>query len=457
VALGKQQVEQAVEPLLACLESAIAGYHAAVTAEETAFVEAVIAALGEIGDQRAVAPLLDIHKSEEDYGIRFGASAYEALIMLGESAVEPLVASAQGEDTDYARQTIGMLGKIGGERAIEALAGYLDDPDLGYEAAMALGDTGDSGAVQYLIPCLSVNEGALTYRAAEALGKIGTSEAERALITALHNPDGDAETLRAAATALGSFKDRDAIDALIAVRTKVEYTHVVNIGTQVDNVLVSIGADAVEPLLSRLGEHDERNDRMWLIYILGEIKDTRAVAPLIAILQDKDDKYRGQAAQALGAIGDASAIPSLTDAMLHSYDDCGYSAARALGAIGNEQAVSVLLDALDNSPDVSRVDIATVISRVDDPRCASRLDTALETRDLPVIAGAVDYYIRLGREGSEEALIETLEDYYYFTAAALYTSGNQTLSEAASDWASDNGYTFKIVGFGPSIAWGSGN
>ncbi|MEL7609485.1 MAG: HEAT repeat domain-containing protein [Bacillota bacterium] len=460
-ALGRQKEAQAVDPLIEYLKDGMDAYSGYTAREEIVFLQTVIAALGEIGDERAVEPLLDIHKSAEDRGIRFGASARDALIMIGESAIEPLIASMEGENTDYTRRVIGMLGKIGGERAVGILAGYLDDPDLGYDAVAALGDTGESSAVPYLEECLN-NDYGLTSRAAEALGKIGTPEAERALIAALHNPD--AETLSGVPTALGSFKNRDAIDALIAARAKVEYTHVVDFGSELDRVLIAMGADAVEPLLLRLGEHDEQNDRPWLLYILGAIRDARAVAPLIAIMRDEGDECRGNAAETLGKIGDESAVGPLIDTMLDYYsagrrdfDSFGWDVAKALGSIGNEQAVSALLSALDSYHEVyTRMEIADAVSMVDDPRCVGRLEKALEEKDLTVVAGVIEYYIRLGKEGSEETLIATLKDFYYTTAVPLYSSGNETLKQAALDWAGENGYVFRITGFGPSAAWGSG-
>jgi HEAT repeat protein len=47
---------------------------------------------------------------------------------------------------------------------------------------------------------------------------------------------------------------------------------------------------------------------------LGEIKDTRAVEPLIAALKDNNSTVRWSAAEALGKIKDVRAIAPLIDA-----------------------------------------------------------------------------------------------------------------------------------------------
>ncbi|MDW8325427.1 MAG: HEAT repeat domain-containing protein, partial [Anaerolineales bacterium] len=69
-------------------------------------------------------------------------------------------------------------------------------------------------------------------------------------------------------------------------------------------------ARAVEPLVAALGDA-EAGMRRWAAWALGEIKDARAVEPLVAALDDADEDVRWSAALALGNIGDPRALPAL--------------------------------------------------------------------------------------------------------------------------------------------------
>lgn len=67
---------------------------------------------------------------------------------------------------------------------------------------------------------------------------------------------------------------------------------------------------AVEPLIRALKDKD--NDiRETVVYALGEIKDARAVEPLTHALKDEDSRVRSSAAVALGKIKDARAVELL--------------------------------------------------------------------------------------------------------------------------------------------------
>ena len=73
--------------------------------------------------------------------------------------------------------------------------------------------------------------------------------------------------------------------------------------------LVSIGTPAVDPLIAALKDKDSLV-RERAADALGQIKDVRAVEPLIAALKDKDSLVRERAADALGQIKGARAVGS---------------------------------------------------------------------------------------------------------------------------------------------------
>lgn len=58
------------------------------------------------------------------------------------------------------------------------------------------------------------------------------------------------------------------------------------------------------------GRHPESREEA--AEALGEIRDPRAVDPLIAALRDRNSEVRAEAAEALGKIGDRKAVEPLT-------------------------------------------------------------------------------------------------------------------------------------------------
>jgi HEAT repeat protein len=101
-----------------------------------------------------------------------------------------------------------------------------------------------------------------------------------------------------------------------------------------------------EALMKQLA-HPDASVRSNAAWSLGELKDARAVEPLIAmLLGDKDDGVRIFAAFGLGKIGDARAVPALIAALDETDDNVLYAVAQALGKIGDDRAVEPLIAAL---------------------------------------------------------------------------------------------------------------
>jgi len=79
-------------------------------------------------------------------------------------------------------------------------------------------------------------------------------------------------------------------------------------------VLRKIGEQGLRPLIQALEDKDERV-RWDAAEALGDIKDARAVEPLIKALEDEHWDVVRHAAEVLGMIGDARAVKPLTQAM----------------------------------------------------------------------------------------------------------------------------------------------
>jgi len=107
------------------------------------------------------------------------------------------------------------LGKIGDERAVEALIKALDDddPNLRASAASALGEIRDIRALEPLTEALGDGNLTVSCCAAFALGMIGDSYAVKPLIQLLNRPN--LEVQQASLWALGEIKSARAMKTLI--------------------------------------------------------------------------------------------------------------------------------------------------------------------------------------------------------------------------------------------------
>jgi HEAT repeat protein len=138
-------------------------------------------ALVEIGDARAVDPLIEALKDEE---VEVRRRAAWALGEIGDPrAIEPLIDALQDEfhpRLGWAVQGMAAwaLGKIGDIRAVDPLIEALKDPHcrldpfVRHEAAVALGEIGDARAVDPLIEALKDEARSVRSGAAQALGDI---------------------------------------------------------------------------------------------------------------------------------------------------------------------------------------------------------------------------------------------------------------------------------------------
>jgi HEAT repeat protein len=148
------------------------------------------------------------------------------------------------------------------------------------------------------------------------------------LIAALHDDSWGVRGV--AAGALADIGDARAVDPLGDTLRDAD----LGVREAAADALVRIGTPAFEPLAAAL--QDESWDvRRTAARALGQIRDTRAVGPLVAALRDPIDSWlRSNAAAALGQIGDAGAVQPLV-AALHDRDaNVRNAAAEALEALG---------------------------------------------------------------------------------------------------------------------------
>ena len=261
----------------------------------------------------------------------FGARSVECLLRRIEADMRDWPAHHQRVDA-----AVDALGRLGGARAVEALAG-LASRSIGN----CLDDRGDAH-----LTTMGLNE-----RAARELARQGAA-ATQAITDLLNHPNGPIRWV--CIRAVGESRYPGFVLLLLA--------HLEREGDfQGRSAVVSAlgrmrGSQAIEALLSiRADSREHFALRAEAIKALGRTRDRRAVAALIADLRDEADLVREEAAEALGLIGDPSAVEALACLARESLSvlrSDSTATVRALGAIGNEQARECLtkLARSDDSP-----------------------------------------------------------------------------------------------------------
>jgi len=191
------------------------------------------------------------------------------------------------------------LGEIGDTRAVEPLIQALSYRgkygfywQVRMNAANALGEIGDARAVEPLIQALWDPQPQVQLSAANALGKIGDARAVKPLIRRHSEKEKDPFLF-------DEYTDIQiaAREALVKIGGEAAAEYFIQAGDR--ESVVRIGEAAVEPLIQTLeSEEEDWGIRALAADALGKIGDTRAERALVAAMT-QDSGVRGAAAVAL--------------------------------------------------------------------------------------------------------------------------------------------------------------
>jgi HEAT repeat protein len=350
----------AVEPLISVLPTAAPGAKAEV-----------ICVLSKIGDTRAVEAIIPFLK--EGLGekqITSPAPGQERAIY---EAVETRRCAAMA------------LGQLGDTRAVGPLIEALADKTCAACAAKALGEIGDPRAVEPLIVVVKrhyerfckeeededggvwvVPSGALLHDAIDALGKLGDSRAVEPLMSVLRE-----ECNRRLKKEIEQYESEEVREKAIEEDEKSEdectfsyenwgkewsdesgviqpqepfFTEVNKV---VQKALVKVGRDSVSALIAALKDKNEYI-RAVAAEMLGEIREPQAAAPLAQALGDRRRIVRLEATRALYRLG-KPALEHLISALKSENWQTRIAAATALGGIKDDLAVKALANSLRDS------------------------------------------------------------------------------------------------------------
>jgi HEAT repeat protein len=346
----------------------------------------------------------------------------------------------------YAEESLAARKKTAGDAPfLSALRS--SNPDKRMAAANILAHRGSAQGIEVLIEALKDPQPGIRIQAANSLKDIKDAGALDALLAAMHDPDMNVR--RQVVAAVAQTGDSRAMAPLLAGLESASKTEK---GIYV-GALGQMGEQGVDPLLAFL-KSGNWEWKSGVVSALGNTKSKRAVPALIEQLRDP---YDGMAhlngANALAEIGDPSAIGPLIELMKGpSFDGTRESLPGVLVKIGSP-AVEPLIAVLQDENKHARFLASEALSNIKDPRAEKALIDALHEGNAPAIAGASMFFIFRGEPGSEEALVEALNQYGDEQMALLLLNcGNPKLEAGAREWGHKRRYAMQQQVYG--LMWG---
>ena len=343
---------------------------------------------------------------------------------------------------------------LGGHRdphAVAALIGALKDPNWEVRefAAESLGQTKDQSAVEPLIALLNDPNGVVCSTAADSLGRIKDPRAVEPLLATFRRQPGNPLIVKA----LGELGDPRAIPALIDFMTHAKETYYD--AAYMENAFRGIGSPAIDPLVATLKDLSvgDPNPRVKarVVCTLFAIKDPRTVPTMVRVIRTQE--YGTCAMRGLADSEDPRAIAALIGVMTDPNDPESEHASSLLLKSGSA-AVEPLIAVL-RSPDAqSRRLAARALAQIKDPRAVNALLESLRRHDTAVAAGGYVFFVDYGQQGSEDTLIEALNQYNDEQMAEfMLNCGNSKVEAATRAWGNKHDPQLHQEVYG--VVWGA--
>ncbi|MCP4444117.1 MAG: hypothetical protein GY811_02065 [Myxococcales bacterium] len=352
------------------------------------------------------------------------ALALERLGVL-ENAFEDLV-SQDPEKEQNARSRLIAVGRVG---LSERLARHLDDKNVFMRERIAslLGPVGDSGHTVDLLRHLEDESEEVRFAAIESLGDLAHASACEPLIKLLTHAD--------------SMHRKQAVSALIRFPSDV-LTEQLSVllalgGSESDEEryvalqVLSIAPGKEVDQLLRDGLRDRYVEvRVFAAKALGERGSTEAIDELGLCLGDPDDRLRTAAATSLGEIGGERAINLLLGAMPRTSGEQRDSICATLASLGYD-SVRPLLDVLMASDDTkTRLGAIWTLGKTGDPRAAKLLRLMLFEEETLLRSSAAGALGKIACQDSVLGLLSGLEDPSPFVRSAAVNGLGKIGSQA---------------------------
>lgn len=383
-------------------------------------------ALGDIGDRRAVRPLIDVVLRDPAPGVRAQAAAalgrtsdptalpmlvtglgdpeywmryraleaIEALRPDDTQAIEAALRDSNPEVRKRAALALDRLGKL--ERPFQELAS--DDELVAEEARARLVAVGRAGLSERLVRHLGDENPRVRARVAALLGPVGDRAHAAELVKTLADPL--PEVRLAAMAALGDLGAPQTAEALLPFLAQGESRE----RTAAADALVRFPAEELGRLLEPLrplctSESDEL--RHAVTRVIGVIPGDDATSQLADFLRDGSADVRHEALRALGHRGNQAVVAFVGQCLDDPSPQVAVAAADALGTIGGQSAVELLIAAMPKALPAQRESICSTLASLGFDAVQPVLDILMAAEDNNVRLGLV---WTLGKTGDPRAV-----------------------------------------------------
>ncbi|MBW4601409.1 MAG: HEAT repeat domain-containing protein [Calothrix sp. FI2-JRJ7] len=326
------------------------------------------------------------------------ALAAKKLGELGDKrAIEPLLQALNHNSSEVRVNAIDALTKLGDVRVVDQIIQCLQDSDffVRVAAARALAQLKDIKAIEPLIEALKIeNQSTACGAIAEALGDFADARAIEPLIEILHS---QGRNLRDAFSfqrvrvclieALSKIEDDRTTNALLEVLTAREDILQANRSYwqesyQTIEIAVKTFLRRKHPqlisILTQLLQDSERRIRCDTLSALTKIPDVMVVDMLILALSDEDALLRKAAVRSLGERQDVKSIEPLIGTLQDINVRVRMEAVQALEKINDERVVDALLQVLnDENPNV-RACVVLALGNLRNPKAIEALNRCLQ-------------------------------------------------------------------------------
>jgi HEAT repeat protein len=410
-------------PLSVRVSEAIAG---AVVSEQVALASV----LGWIGDEPAIARLLELLEAEA----AIAQAAADSLRRIGpDAALLLLNALRQGSSALRAR----LLPLIGHSRSpVTDLVACLDDPDPSVRALAcdALARAGNTSVVPALFRLLGDQDLRVSQASASAIQSLGSMDTKRLalvearssdvrarraalrilayfgypegldiLVEAMGDPDPRAR--EAAIQGLPLIDDKRALAALLSVSKdespKSRAAAMRALGNTSDS------AEVVEALRRGLEDADS-----WVRYYscksLAKLKVRSATEAIVARMDDEAGQVRVGAVEALGQLRTDGALVALARAATSPDDDIRRGALVGLGVARNKEYMPILREALASTDRATRIVAIAAIAEFDLAEVVPLLANAATDPEENVRGAAIGFLSTRSGPEATQALLDQL-------------------------------------------------
>ncbi|MEM9008042.1 MAG: HEAT repeat domain-containing protein [Cyanobacteria bacterium P01_F01_bin.86] len=232
-------------------EKSISGLNQAIADKKSDVRWWVTHALGQIGSEEVILPLIQVVTEDKSSDVRFKAA--EALgINRSEAAISALLrVSIEDESSDVRWEAAEALGKIGSDKAIPGLLKAIEHSRTFQlsNAAYALGKIGSATAISGLLKLKNHPDYLVRQNIAYAFGNVSSDQAIPFLLELLQ--DNEPEVRRRSAEALGKIGSKNTISALLVATGDKDP----DVQWLAAKALVKIDSEVATPILCHLIDH----------------------------------------------------------------------------------------------------------------------------------------------------------------------------------------------------------